>query len=80
MFQAILSAGSAATALVSAWYWLLASRVVLPPPINDSYGGEGPFADGMQRQARLNRRAASFAAVAALFLALQQAAHFAISN
>ena len=80
MFQAMLSASSATTAMVSAWFWLRASRVVLPPPINDSYGGEGPFADGMRKQAKLNRQAASFAAAAAVFLALQQVAQFVTSN
>ncbi|MEJ0045943.1 MAG: hypothetical protein WDN04_07350 [Rhodospirillales bacterium] len=80
MIQATLSGLSAVTALASAWNWLQASRVVLSAPINDSYDGEGPFAEGMKKQARLNKQAATFAAVAALFLALQQIAPYIISN
>ncbi|HET6237308.1 MAG TPA: hypothetical protein VFE41_20465 [Acetobacteraceae bacterium] len=63
------------TAGFSAWLWLKASRVPLPPSTSNSWDGKGPFTDALKRQSKLNADAAKCAATAAICQTLVLLAH-----
>jgi len=63
--ELVINAGSVAAAVLSAWYWVAAARVPLPNVTAETnYGGTGAFATALDKQARFNARAATWAAVA----------------
>jgi hypothetical protein len=64
--ELMLNAGSVAAAILSAWYWVAAARVPLPNvTAGTNYDGTGPFPEALDKQARFNARAATWAAVTA---------------
>ena len=69
-FGQIFQAVSFLAAAGSAWLWARASRGPAAHPSGDSFSGNGPCADAMGKQARLNAHAASCAAIAAFLQAI----------
>ena len=73
-WESLLQTLSFLTATWAAHLWFRASRVELPPHSGDSWEGRGPFMDALNKQSRMNARAALTAAVAALLQGLAIAA------
>jgi hypothetical protein len=75
MVEGILTVLAIPAAIASGWLGIEASCVPVPPFTGDSYMGEGPFADALKLQVKLNARAAMCAAAAAAFQGLSRLAH-----
>jgi hypothetical protein len=64
--EAVLNVVSVVAAVLSACYWVGSARVPLPNiTAGTTYDGTGVFPDALEKQARRNARAATWAAVAA---------------
>jgi hypothetical protein len=55
---------------LAALFWIKTASVKLPSPMNEQWGGGGPFSTAVATQTRWNARAAWCAAGAAAFQAL----------
>jgi hypothetical protein len=75
VIESALTVLAIVAAMGSAWLWVTASRVPLPPATGDSYEAKGPFADALKRQSKLNANAAVCAATAAAVQSLALLAH-----
>jgi hypothetical protein len=57
-------------AITSAYFWIRAARVPIPPYTGEGWREEAPFADALARQSRFNAVAANVAAITALLQSL----------
>jgi hypothetical protein len=70
MIESLLLGFTIAAAFTSAWPWIKASRVPIPPSTSDSWEDKGPFTEALRLQSTLNAQAAMCAASAAAFQGL----------
>jgi hypothetical protein len=72
MIESFLMGLTLGAAVGSAWLWIRASRVQIPPHTADV----GPFIDALRVQAKLNSQAAIFAASAVALQGLSLMVHW----
>ena len=75
MVEGIFTGLAIVAALSSAWLWVQASLVSIPPFTRDNSRGEGPFTDALKKQSKLNADAAMCAAGAAALQSVALLAH-----
>jgi hypothetical protein len=75
LIEIALSVLTMVAAGFSAWLWIRASRVPIPPFTGDNWRGEGPFNNALKRQSKLNADAAKCAALAAALQSMALMVH-----
>jgi len=75
VIEGVLTVLAIIAASGSAWLWIKASRVPMPPVTDVSWEGKGPFADALRLQSKLNAQVAMCAAGAAALQALALLVH-----